>query len=119
MAIQNRRTDPLPDRRRLPRGGRRPTDAGGRYHAPLVADSCDEVRRPFIRYLTRYGFHVEEAVNGGELQKAVQTMRPQVILTEIGLPHMGAARLSEWLADADNMRRIPVIVMADEFSEDV
>jgi DNA-binding response OmpR family regulator len=38
---------------------------------------------------------------------------PHVILAEVTLPHMSAARLLLWLANNFQTRRIPVIVMTD------
>src|SRR6266480_2418028 len=48
----------LSDRRRVPRGGRRPTDRPGKYPPVLVAESYDGVRMSCARYLDRFHFHV-------------------------------------------------------------
>ena len=39
-----------PDRRRVPRGGRRPYDQPGKHPPVLVADTDEAVRRAFVRY---------------------------------------------------------------------
>jgi DNA-binding response OmpR family regulator len=90
MSSIERRVTPVPDRRLVPRGGRRPTDIAGRYPPVLVADSDPSVRRPYVRYLSLYGFQVEEAGDGEEALAAVRTCRPHIVVTEARLPR-GAA----------------------------
>ena len=117
MATVNRRTAPHIDRRRVPRGGRRPTDRPGRYPTLLVAESYAPVRRPFVRYLEHFSFRVTQATNGEELLATVSRVRPHVILADVALPDMDVQRLSQWLGNSRHTRSIPVIVMADAFSE--
>ncbi|PYQ96344.1 MAG: hypothetical protein DMF97_15530, partial [Acidobacteria bacterium] len=50
-----------PDRRRVNRGGRRNYDRPGRDPLLLVAESYDEVRHVYVRYLNLFGFRVKEA----------------------------------------------------------
>ena len=60
MAIERQR-GARPDRRRVPRGGRRTTDRTGLHPTILVADSYEGARRPCARYLDRFHFQVVEA----------------------------------------------------------
>ena len=101
----------------MPRGGRRPTDRPGRHPTLLVAESYAPVRRPFVRYLEHFSFRVTQATNGDELLAALSRVPPHVILAEVALPHMDAQRLSQWLGSSCHARDIPVIVMADSFTE--
>ena len=119
MPTSNLRRPSRGDRRRVPRGGRRPTDRPGRHPVLLVAESSEDVRRRSVEYLDHFSFRVTEAANGDEVLSAVNTALPQVILTELTLPKMPAWRLSRWLANNFRTRDIPLIVMADEFGEDV
>jgi DNA-binding NtrC family response regulator len=105
MATPERRLARLGDRRRVPRGGRRPTDRAGQYPPVLVADSDVFARRPLVHYLKLFGFQVEEATNGRDLTEAIESSHPHVIVAEITLP--GSSRLRTLFADD---RRIPVIV---------
>ena len=104
----------LPDRRRVPRGGRRPTDRPGKYPAVLVAESYDGVRMSCARYLDRFHFHVVEAADGEEALKQITAKPPQVILAESNLPLMPASRLAQWLSQNWRTRQIPVIVLTGD-----
>jgi two-component system response regulator RegX3 len=73
------------DRRLVTRGGRRSADRPGRYPHILVAENEESVRRPCARYLSLFGFHVEEAANGEEAIAAWQTGRPHVVVADARL----------------------------------
>ena len=104
----------LPDRRRVPRGGRRPTDRPGKYPSVLVAESYDGVRVSCARYLDRFNFQVTEAGDGEQALKQIAAEPPQVILAELNLPAMPAARLAQWLSQNWRTRQIPVIVLTGD-----
>ena len=104
-----------PDRRRVPRGGRRPYDRTGRHPSVLVADSYEGARRPCVRYLDRFNFDVVEAANGEDALKQIISGPPSVILTEWTLPTMPAERLCQWLAQGWRTKEIPVIIVAADF----
>jgi len=104
----------LPDRRRVPRGGRRPTDRPGKYPPVLVAESYDGVRKSCARYLDRFHFQVTEAADGEQALKQIGAEPPQVILAELNLPSMPAPRLTQWLSQNWRTRQIPVIVLAGD-----
>jgi len=104
----------LPDRRRVPRGGRRPADRPGKYPMVLVAESYDGVRKSCARYLDRFNFQVAEAADGEEALKYIAAEPPQVILAELNLPSMPASRLAQWLSQNWRTRQIPVIVLAGD-----
>lgn len=100
------------DRRRVPRGGRRPGDRPGRHPTVLVADSYESARRPCVRYLDLFNFDVVEAGDGEEALAKIVARPPRVILTEWALPAMPVPRLSQWLAQRWRTSGIPVIVIA-------
>jgi DNA-binding NtrC family response regulator len=75
-----------PDRRRIPRGGRRGTDRQGRHPRVLVADSDAGARRPCVRYLSLFGFDVEEAATGDEAVVALNSCRPHLLIADARLP---------------------------------
>jgi DNA-binding response OmpR family regulator len=90
------------DRRRVPRGGRRPYDQPGKHPPVLVADTDEAVRRAFVRYLDMFGFRVTQAVRVEEsLDETGSGQRPEVIVTE--LTSAAAARLA-------SSSRVPTIV---------
>ena len=72
------------DRRRVPRGGRRPYDQPGKHPPVLVADTDDAVRRAFVRYLDMYGFRVTQAARIDEVSvESEGGQQPDVIVTEL------------------------------------
>ena len=73
------------DRRLVTRGGRRCADRPGRYPYVLVAENEDSVRRPCARYLSLFGFHVEEAANGEEAVAAWHSGRPHIVVADARL----------------------------------
>lgn len=114
MIRVDRRDEHHPDRRRFPRGGRRATDRPGRHPIVLVADSYAGARVPCARYLHRFGFQVEEAADGEQALALINSTPPHLIIVELGLPHLSAARLTRWLAQNWRTRHIPVIVLAGD-----
>jgi CheY-like chemotaxis protein len=108
-----------PDRRRVPRGGRRSTDRPGRYPRVIVADSYAGARIPYARYLTGLGFEVDEADSGDSLLTLIDRSVPQVILVEKDLPQWPAWCLSTWLDLDPRTRDIPIIVMAGDSDGEV
>jgi len=113
MAIEQQR-GARPDRRRVPRGGRRTTDRTGLYPTILVADNYEGARRPCARYLDRFHFQVAEASDGEEALSTITAMGPHIILADASLPAMPAWRLTQWLAQSWRTRNIPVIVMTSD-----
>jgi CheY-like chemotaxis protein len=82
----NRRQAPTPDRRMMPRGGRRAPDGNGEYPPVLVGDSDDGARRVFALGLKRFGFEVLEAAAGEDALTLAQQASPRIVITEATLP---------------------------------
>jgi CheY-like chemotaxis protein len=82
----NRRESPTPDRRMMPRGGRRGLDGNGQYPPVLIGDSDDGARRVFVLGLKRFGFQVLEAAAGEHALTLAQEAAPRVVITEATLP---------------------------------
>jgi two-component system, OmpR family, phosphate regulon response regulator PhoB len=110
----NRRDLHRPDRRRLPRGGRRSTDRAGLHPYVILADSYEAARTPWSRYLRTWGFHVEEAQNGEEVLALVAREVPQLIVMELELPQWPAWCLTVWLGLDPRTSSIPIIVTAGD-----
>jgi DNA-binding response OmpR family regulator len=91
-----------PDRRRVPRGGRRPYDQPGKHPPVLVADTDEAVRRAFVRYLDMFGFRVAQTARIDDgLVDSDDGLQPDIIVTE--LTSAAAARLAA-------SPRVPTIV---------
>jgi DNA-binding response OmpR family regulator len=114
MAFTERRSDSGAGRRRVSRGGRREGDRPARFPHLLVADSYAGVRIPCVRYLTQYGFQVEDAADGQDVLAKIQTAPPHMILVESGLPNAPVATIVRQLREQPDTRMIPIIVMTSD-----
>lgn len=101
----------------MSRGGRREYDRGGRHPPVLVADSYAGARVPCARFLERFNFQVDQAANGDEALGRVTARVPYIILCELLLPGMPAARLAQWLAQNFRTRGVPLIAMVGDVEE--
>lgn len=110
--MDEKRNERRPDRRRVPRGGRRDTDRPGRHPIVLVAEGVEAARVPYVQHLHRYNFQVEEAADGDEVLAVINATYPHVILVQRELPGLPAERLSLWLSQNWRTRHIPMIVLA-------
>jgi DNA-binding NtrC family response regulator len=113
MSSSERRGD-KPDRRLVPRGGRRADDQPGRFPHVLVAESYDGARIPCVKYLDRCGFYVHEAADGCEALAKIEAARPHVVLTESALPNAPLARIVETMRRCDLVGKIALLVMTSE-----
>lgn len=114
MNTPERRREQAPERRRVPRGGRRDGDQPGRFPRLLVADSYEGARIPCVRYLHRLGFLVDEASDGDEALAKIEAAPPRVILVESGLPNAPVSQLVRHLRARPETRSVPVIVMMSD-----
>jgi DNA-binding response OmpR family regulator len=92
MAMVERRVSGS-DRRRVPRGGRRPYDVPGKHPPVLIADTDESVRRAFVRYLDHFGFRVAQVARiGDDLATDGDGSHPDLIVAE--LTSAAAAKLT-------------------------
>jgi CheY-like chemotaxis protein len=92
-----------PDRRLVPRGGRRDSDIPGRYPPVLVADQDEAARAPSVGYLNWFGFEVTEAASQDQAAAVIESVRPHAVLADVDL----AAGLSPAVRSS-----VPLIVTA-------
>jgi len=98
------------DRRRFPRGGRRPYDKPGRYPLVLVADGFDVVRRSCAQYLDQLNFDVVQASTHEDMTVLLSMSTPQLIVAALTL--RGAAAKADWIS-AVHAGAIPMIAIAN------
>jgi len=80
----------------------------------LVVDDEPAVRKFLKVTLTAQGYNVTEAVNGQEALEKAQTVKPQVIILDIGLPDINGVEVTKLLRQwAD----IPIIILSVRDSE--
>jgi DNA-binding response OmpR family regulator len=110
LLSDERRFTAYPDRRRVPRGGRRKYDRPGRSPMVLVADSYEDARSPIVRYLDRCGFDVIEAASAQEAAEVIESRQPQAVLS--GLHGLEASRFYEILAERVANPRIVIVMLS-------
>lgn len=113
-AIMNEQRQRGPDRRRAPRGGRRPGDGPGLHPTVMVVEDEPGLRRLLVRHLSRHRFRVEEAGNGLAALARIREAPPDLILTDLSMPGLGGAALVEQLRSAEHTRQIPVVIYSSD-----
>ena len=111
MSAIERRTGG-PDRRRVPRGGRRASDRPGRHPHVLVADSYEAARVCCVKYLERLGFGVLETGNGSGALAHIHAQSAQVVVIEHGLPDAPVSDVAHRLRATSPA--VPLIVMTSD-----
>jgi CheY-like chemotaxis protein len=107
--VERRRT---PDRRALPRGGRRADDYKGRQVVLIVDDHVDG-RELVATVLQDAGFAVAEAGCGREaMARAAADPLPHLILIDLALPDCHGTDVVRTLKENDQTRHIPVIALS-------
>lgn len=79
-----------------------------REHILLVDDEPD-IRRLLSRHLGRLGYTIQEAANGEEAVALVKAGSPDVVVTDMTMPHLDGLGLLEQLRSVDPS--LPVIVL--------
>jgi DNA-binding response OmpR family regulator len=109
---------PRGDRRLFPRGGRRAGDLAGHGPTLVIADSHDDARELYARYLGRFGFRVETASGVENLFGILRQTEPALILMESTLPALPWWHVAVWLTTNAETRGIPIIVLAGGTADD-
>ena len=78
----------------------------------LVVDDSMVVRHVLRRFLEKGGFRVETVSNGAEALALLETVRPDVIFTDLKMPQLDGHKLIEILNGNPELSRIPIVVLA-------
>ena len=99
-----------PDRRRSPRGGRRPGDPQGYSPLILVADDDANSGVRCVAILARLRFAVAPAHSVDEALKVMEALRPNLIVARL----RDEAALRERMAANPAIGDIPLLTLTDE-----
>ncbi len=80
----------------------------------LVVEDDDTMRQLLRMHLTTAGYAVTTATNGIEAGHAVLGLTPDLIITDVRMPHMSGFELIEALREDPALRHIPVIFLTIE-----
>jgi CheY-like chemotaxis protein len=88
----------------------------------MIVDDSSSIRRHLARLVEDSGFRVITANNGAEaLELLLNNKEPNLILTDVEMPHLDGWQLLEYVKSDDNFGHIPVVMVtsldADEYRE--
>ncbi|MBG0567513.1 response regulator [Actinoplanes aureus] len=76
----------------------------------VVAEDHEDIRYVLKRSLERAGHRVVAAADGKAALAAVREHRPDLVVTDVDMPHMTGLDLCRAIRADDDLRHIPVVV---------
>lgn len=86
--------------------------SGVRRPVVVLAEDNDDARRVYGLVLRHFGYHVEEASTGHEAVRLARTVRPNLVLMDIGLPGLDGWQASRVLKSDPLTRGIPLVAFS-------
>ena len=77
----------------------------------LIADDEPYVSRVLKLVLQKEGYQVTCVNNGKEALDIVDSLQPDILVTDVRMPHVGGRELVEIIRGMDGKNNIPVVVM--------
>ena len=84
----------------------------------LVVDDAPDAREMYVLYLLVHGFRVIEAVNGVEAIEQAYSRRPDVILMDLGMPHVDGWEAIRRIKAEPRTRHIRVVAISGHATPD-
>jgi CheY-like chemotaxis protein len=78
----------------------------------LVVDDSMLIRHSVCRFLEERGFVVESATNGVEALAVLNNFVPEIIITDLSMPHMGGVELVSRIRQMTIFADTPILVLA-------
>jgi CheY-like chemotaxis protein len=82
----------------------------------LIVDDSMLMRYTVSRYLEERGFTVETATNGAEALALLDTLLPDLIVTDIQMPKMSGSELISAVKAKPELTAVPIIIVASRSS---
>jgi putative two-component system response regulator len=77
----------------------------------LVADDSEDARRTTADMLKRYGYQPIEAADGAHALDQIQNVRPDLVISDVVMPHLDGFELCRRMKADPATRLIPVILL--------
>ena len=77
----------------------------------LIADDEPYVVRVLKLVLQQEGYEVTCVNNGKEALETFDTLQPDILVTDVKMPHIGGRKLVETIKSLEGSEAIPVVVM--------
>jgi CheY-like chemotaxis protein len=78
----------------------------------LVVDDSMLIRHTVCRFLEERGFAVQSATNGREALEMMQALHPDLIITDMQMPHMDGTQFITVLKSNRQTAEIPIVVLS-------
>ncbi len=83
----------------------------------LVVDDSETQRNIYLDILTTAGYTVNTAANGVEGLETAKKTKPDIIITDISMPHMDGIEMVTKIKRSEETRYIPVICASATFQD--
>ena len=77
----------------------------------LIVEDDDDLRRLYRTTLTLAGFDVEEAADGLDALRRMESRKPDLVVLDLGLPTLSGVAVQQEIAAHAYTRQIPVVVV--------
>jgi CheY-like chemotaxis protein len=84
-------------------------------HTVLVIDDSMLIRHAVCRYFEQRGFATESAGDGAEALELLNSVRPDIIVTDLQMPKLDGLQLISKLKNDPRTSAIPVVVLAGKW----
>jgi CheY-like chemotaxis protein len=85
---------------------------GGPRPIVVLAEDNDDARRVYGLILRHFGYRVEEATTGQDAVRLIRSVRPSLVLMDIGLPGLDGFQASRILKSDPSTSSIPLIAFS-------
>lgn len=83
----------------------------------LVVDDEARIRKLVSTFLERRGYLVQTASDGQEAIALIEANQPQLIITDINMPHLSGLELIKWVRAKLETITMPIIVLSAHSNE--
>jgi len=84
----------------------------------LIVEDDESTSRLLRTHLNRSDYDVRKAANGREALQIVTSIKPDLILLDLGLPDMDGHKLSRKLRQMDDLATVPIIIITGRATMD-
>lgn len=78
----------------------------------LIVEDDADAREILLLVLAEYGFKVTEAEDGRAALKLTESMRPDLVITDIHMPNLDGVGLIKALRKRPEMRDVPILIFS-------
>lgn len=84
----------------------------------LFVDDEEQIRRLLSSFLTRRGYDVKTAVDGQEALNLLESYTPDLVITDVNMPHVDGTELTRRLRAHARLSSMPIIMLSAKVQTD-